>query len=537
MIPLNVHSNYSLLRGAFTVDQLIDKTVDMNLNAVSLTDTNGMYGLIQFAKKAAEKKLKPVLGTFIDDPNNKNVNAILLARNNSGYSELCKIVTSRKLRDDFSLIELLKNNLPNLNIVTSSFELLNNLENNVNVYAELIATKKQKQNTRKLFEFAKEKNIKYAASSPVYFLKKEDYKIHKILTAINLNKNFDDLTEDELVDEEFYFKPANELEKVWAKFPEAVKNVHDIVADCNVDLKFNEYKYPAFNNFSSREADNILREITTKGLYRIYKKPDDKIFERLNYELSVISELNFSNYFLIVDDIVKEAKRRGMMLIGRGSAANSLVAYCLGLTQVDPIKYNFYFERFLNKGRSNPPDVDIDFSWKERDEIVKYVFEKYGYENVAMISTHVTFRARSAFREVAKAFGFSNEEISKYSKFIPWTNAQNLSNLSELFPESRKLNFKVEPWKSIVKLAEKLAGFPRHLSIHPSGIVITPKPINNYVALEYAKNKGLGLIITQPDMYSIEDLGLIKIDLLSQRSLGVLRDTMEMINNNDKKEI
>ena len=221
------------------------------------------------------------------------------------------------------------------------------------------------------------------------------------------------------------------------------------------------------------------------------------------------------------------------MTIGRGSAANSLVSYCLGLTEVDPVKYNLYFERFLNKGRNSPPDVDIDFSWKERDEIVRFVFEKYGYENVAMISTHVTFRARSAFREVAKAFGISNQEITKYSKFIPWTSAENLPNLAQIFPEAKNLNLNIEPWKTIVNIATKIARFPRHLSIHPGGIVIAPKPITNYTALEYAKNKGLGLIITQPDMHGIEDLGLVKIDLLSQRSLGVLRDTMNKLNKNN----
>jgi DNA polymerase III alpha subunit len=250
----------------------------------------------------------------------------------------------------------------------------------------------------------------------------------------------------------------------------------------------------------------------------------------LEYELSIIEELHFTDYFLIVWDIVQEAKKRGILTIGRGSAANSLVAYCLELTQVDPIKLNLYFERFLNKARSNPPDVDLDFSWKERDEIVKYVFEKYGFERVAMISTTITFRARSAFRETAKAFGISDREISKYSKRIPWTNAINLPEISEKFPESRNLGFDKEPWLSIVRLASRIANFPRHLSIHPSGIVITPTKITDYCALEYAKNKGLGLIITQPDMYSIEDLGLVKIDLLSQRSLGVLRDTMEIIN-------
>ena len=274
----------------------------------------------------------------------------------------------------------------------------------------------------------------------------------------------------------------------------------------------------------------MLSTIAFNGLRKRYDYIDEKIKNRLEYELSVINELNFTDYFLIVWDIVQEAKKRGMMTIGRGSAANSLVAYCLELTQVDPIKLNLYFERFLNKARSNPPDVDIDFSWKERDEIVKYVFEKYGYERVAMISTTITFRARSAFRETAKAFGISDREISKYSKKIPWTNAVNLPKISEMFPESKSLGFDKEPWKTIVQLASKIANFPRHLSIHPSGIVITPTKITDYCALEYAKNKGLGLIITQPDMYSIEDLGLVKIDLLSQRSLGVLRDTMDTLN-------
>ena len=295
-------------------------------------------------------------------------------------------------------------------------------------------------------------------------------------------------------------------------------------------MNLGEYKYPSYNTHQKENSASLLSTIAFNGLRKKYDYIDEKIKNRLEYELSVINELNFTDYFLIVWDIVQEAKKRGMMTIGRGSAANSLVAYCLELTQVDPIKLNLYFERFLNKARSNPPDVDIDFSWKERDEIVKYVFEKYGYERVAMISTTITFRARSAFRETAKAFGISDREISKYIKKIPWTNAVNLPKISEMFPESKSLGFDKEPWKTIVQLASKIANFPRHLSIHPSGIVITSTKITDYCALEYAKNKGLGLIITQPDMYSIEDLGLVKIDLLSQRSLGVLRDTMDTLN-------
>ncbi len=355
--------------------------------------------------------------------------------------------------------------------------------------------------------------------------------MHKTLSAIRLRTNIDGLNPEELADEEFYFKNPESIELEWRNLPEALQNSELIAKQCNVDLKLNKSKFPMYSIPEKISADTLLWQEAFQGLAKRFDVVSEIAKKRLGMELSVISEMGFSNYFLIVWDIVSVAKRRGMMTIGRGSAANSLVAYCLGITQIDPLEHNLYFERFLNKARSSPPDFDIDFSWKERDEIIKYIFEKYGYENVAMISTTVTFRARSAFREVAKAFGISNEEISKFSKRIPWTNAANLPHLAELFPESKSLNFNQEPWKTIVDIASKISGFPRHLSIHPGGIVITPTKITDYVALEYAKNKGLGLIVTQPDMYSIEDLGLIKIDILSQRSLGVLRDTMESIKN------
>ncbi len=529
MIPLNVHSYYSLLSSPIHITNLIEKAINFNLNSLALTDTNSMYGLIQFSKIASQKGIKPILGSFIDDKKNNELSAILIAKNNKGYSELCKIITKRKLNDDFNLSAELNRCSKNIYIISSSLQLIKTLNDKKNLFAELIATDKKRKNTRELYNFAVAENIKYVASNPVFFLEKEDYILHKVLKAIKLNTTLENIKQEVLEDQEAYFKNPIELVKLWKGLPEAIENTKFIADNCNVNLKLGEYKFPKFNDRIKANADLLLRELSYEGLNKKYKKPSSHIIERLNYELSVIEELNFSNYFLIVADIVKEAQRRGMMIIGRGSAANSLVAYCLGFTQVDPVKYNLYFERFLNKGRSSPPDVDLDFSWKERDEIVKYVFERYGYQNVAMISTHITFRARSAFREVAKVFGISNAEISQFRKYIPWTDAANLLNLNNLFPESKKLNFKIEPWKSIISIAAKLSNIPRHLSIHPSGIVIAPSKITDFTALEYAQNKGLGLIVTQPDMYSIEDLGLIKIDLLSQRSLGVLRDTVNKI--------
>lgn len=332
-----------------------------------------------------------------------------------------------------------------------------------------------------------------------------------------------------LVEEEQYFKSPDEMKQLWKALPEAIANTEKITNECNVDLEFGKYKYPKFPLPKGETSFSYLWKIAFQGLSEKYQPITEQAINRLQEELSVIDQLGFADYFLIVWDIATQARKMNMMMLGRGSAANSIVAYCLGLTQVDPLEHNLFFERFLNLGRASPPDVDLDFSWKERDAIVKYVFDKYGSDRVAMISTTVTFRARSAFREVAKVFGISDMEISEFSQFIPCTSAENLPHLAEKFPETRHLKFNDEPWKTIVNIAQKIAGFPRHLSIHPGGIVISPEPITNFTALEFAENKGLGLIITQPDMYPIEDLGLVKIDLLSQRSLGVVKDTMEKL--------
>ncbi len=529
MIPLHVHSNNTLLEGTVPIEKLVEKAEVFGLTSLALTDTNSMHGVVQFSKLAKARGIKPIIGSLVDSPDNRDEYFILLARNSRGYSELCKIITSRKLNDDFSLKSLLSKNLENLFILTSSIDLIKEIEPRANLFVELIASKNEKRNNRRKYQFAQEHGFQIVVTNPVYFFEENNFLLHKTLAAIRLRTNIENLRSEDCADEEYYFKDPKSIEREWKKLPKALSNSEMIAKDCNVDLKLNEYKFPVYSTTGKVTADTMLWNESFKGLQKRFSHVSDAATKRLEMELSVIAEMSFSNYFLIVWDIVNEAKRRGMMTIGRGSAANSLVAFCLEITQINPLEHNLYFERFLNKARSSPPDFDIDFSWKERDEIIKYIFEKYGYEKVAMISTTVTFRARSAFREVAKAFGFTNEEISKYSKKIPWTDATNLPNLAELFPESKNLNFQQEPWKTIVNLASQIARFPRHISIHPGGIVITPTKITDYVALEYAKNKGLGLIVTQPDMYSIEDLGLIKIDILSQRSLGVLRDTMESI--------
>ena len=534
MISLHSHSFYSLLRGTIPYRKLIDLNKSYGAKSAALTDDNGMYGLIQFARYALEENIKPILGSFIDDPKDDRLNAVFIARNNSGYSELCKLITTRRLDENFSLVNVINNDISNFFVLSSSLPLLEKIHITdiirKSLFIELIDTKSRNSLNSSLQYFADNNSLRICASHPVYFLSKEDFLLHKVMGAIRTNATLENLDEQILVDKEFYYRSPVELENKWSSLPEAVENAEYIERNCNVDLNFGTYKFPDFPLPPDETAYSLLWKICFKGLESRYSSINDNVIKRLQYELEVIDELGFCDYFLVVWDIVREARSREMVTIGRGSAANSLVSYCLGLTQVDPIEHNLYFERFLNRGRTSPPDVDLDFSWKERDEIVKYVFEKYGYDKVAMISTTVTFRARSAFRETAKVFGIPDGEISKYSKFIPWTSAHNLPVLAQKFPEAKSLKFDTEPWKSVIDIASKLSSFPRHLSIHPGGIVITSNPITNYVALEYAKNKGVGIIITQPDMYPIEDLGLIKIDLLSQRSLGVLRDTLGRVN-------
>jgi DNA polymerase III alpha subunit len=545
MFNLHNHSNYSLLQGTIPMERLIAAAKFNGVPWVALTDKNGMYGSIQFAKKAHEENLKAILGVFIDDPENKDMHALFFAKNLEGYSTICKITTSRKIKENFSLVKIFDENLEDVFIITSSMPLLKEIYQyqrlRRNLFVELIAAKKHKSKTRELFNFAKAKGLQFVASNPTYFLTPDDYLLHKVVTAIRLNTTLENLSEDDLVDEEYYYKSNKELRQIWRGLPLALESTSRIAAGCNVDLALGVNKFPSFPLPPDETPFSLLWKACFEGLGKKYHPITEEAVKRLQYELSVIDELGLSEYFLVVHDIVCEAKLRRMRLIGRGSAANSLVSYCLGFTEIDPIKHNLYFERFLNRARTSPPDVDLDFSWRERDEIVKYIYDKYGYDKVAMISTMVTFRARSAFRETAKVFGVSQREISKFSKLIPWTSAKNLPTLAEKFPESKTLNFNSEPWSSIVKIASRLSSFPRHLSIHASGIVVTEKPITNYVPLEYAKNKGLGLIITQPDMYGIEDLGLVKIDILSQRSLGVLKDTMndlgEKYKTNDEEII
>ncbi len=534
MVALHTYSTFSFLHGVIPVQKLVERAKLFSLSAIALTDIEGMYGHVPFFKAAKEAGIKPILGAKLYLGASRDDYVIILAKNVTGYGLLCRLITQIKL-SSLSIQQLAaKPDLHHVIIITPNLEYYSELPDDANIFYEIPLYMADKRSLEtKLYE-TRERGIRGVITNPVVFLEKQDFLLQKVVSAIRQRKTLETLSAENHCDAANYFLDPAILENRFKEYREYLDNSDLIASQCNVDLEIGKYKYPVFPNDGVSSNESRLASLCYAGMHQRYSEIKDVHTQRMEMELSVIRDLHFVDYFLIVWDIVREAKRRGMMLIGRGSAANSMVSYCLGFTEIDPIKHNLYFERFLNKSRTSPPDVDLDFSWRERDEIVKYVYDKYGYERVAMISTTVTFRARSAFRETAKVFGFSNDQITPLAKAIPWTSAGNLENLPDLYPESKNLPFKEEPWKQIAGIASKLAGFPRHLSIHPSGLVISPANITNFVALEFASNKGLGLVITQPDMYSIEDIGLVKIDLLSQRSLGVLRDTLSRLQENRK---
>lgn len=502
------------------------------MKALALTDRNGGYGLVEFYKLATRMGIKPILGAELDDRERQR--AVILARDREGYAQLCRLISERRLNPGFSLLEALKDASGGIIILTSFLTFLQGLSphRRKGLFAELVLTREAKSRAhfQRVYNLATGLGIPLVATNDVHFLSPQDHLIHRLLRAIGERKTIASV--GNLVSPECYLKSDHQMRELFRDLPQALKNTERIAEACQVDLKLGEWKYPAFPLPSTKDPHRYLSQIAWQGLRRRYHPPSPEAEERLKYELKVIGRLNLSPYFLISWDIAQEAKRRGISFIGRGSAADSLASYCLELTDVCPLKHNLYFERFLNPQRSSPPDIDLDFSWKERDGMLEYVYARYGRDRVAMISTFSRLKPKAAFREVAKVVGLSDEEIIPFSSRIPSWEEEGLSRLREKSPECRNLPWESEPFRRIATLAERIRGFPRHLSIHCGGIVISPSPLTDYLPLERAPK---GLIITQYDMFSVEDMGLLKIDLLSQRSLAVLTDTVEKVSKQEGK--
>jgi DNA polymerase III alpha subunit len=364
------------------------------------------------------------------------------------------------------------------------------------------------------------------ATNAVHFSRPSGHRIHRVLSAIRENTNTHALSPQAAAPPGCWLKDGKEMGRIFSELPGALSVTAEIADECEVELESGTWLLPRFPLPRDETSFSYLSKLCFEGVRRRYHPISPRVLDRLGMELSVIDRLGFSDYFLIVWDVARTARTKGIPTIGRGSAAGSMVSYVLGITDVDPIRYNLYFERFLNFERGSPPDIDIDFCWKRRDEILEHVYETYGRDRVAMISTHVTFALRAAIRETGKAMGFPQKEIDRTTSRLPHWGAASFAELAERYPECRDLRFDAEPLKSIAAVAGRIMGFPRHISIHAGGIVVSPAPLTDYVPLERAPK---GFVVTQYDMFPIEDLGLLKIDLLSQRSLSVLRDVVEVV--------
>lgn len=572
-VHLHIHTEYSLLDGANRIKDLIKHTKELGMDSIAITDHGVMYGVIDFYKEAVNNGIKPILGCEIytaprsrldkqagqdSDPGHM----VLLAKNNTGYRNLMKIVSVGftegfyyKPRVDMEVLEryseglvatsaCLSGDIPKA-LLNNNYEKakelakrLNSIFGQDNFYLELQVNgiEEQKIVNQQLIKLSKETGIPLVATNDAHYLRREDAKAHEILLCIQTGKNINDEDRMKFSSDDFYVKSPQEMADMFKNVPEAILNTVKVAEMCNVELEFNKLHLPQFIVPDGTESCEYLRFLCYQGFDRIYKeenRDEDKV-ERLEYELSIIKQMGYVDYFLIVGDFIRYAKDNGIMVgPGRGSAAGSLVAYCLGITNIDPIKYSLLFERFLNPERISMPDIDIDFCFERRQEVIDYVVEKYGKDRVAQIITFGTMAARAAIRDVGRALDIPYGDVDVIAKMIPFQIGMNIDKALELNPELRQRYGEDERVGELIDTARLLEGMPRHASTHAAGVVISKEPVTEYVPLQ----KNEDSITTQFTMGLLEELGLLKMDFLGLRTLTVIRDAVNLVYKNYNKHI
>ncbi|MCH7494606.1 MAG: DNA polymerase III subunit alpha [Candidatus Marinimicrobia bacterium] len=524
-IHLHTHSNYSFCRGADTIRDLCTAAKVSGMEKLALTDTNGIYGLHWFTKAAKEEGVLPIIGAqLIDD----ETNAVLLAKDRDGYSALCRVISERHRKREegenrFSLTNHLQRDRQGLIVLAGSISLLDELAG-TNGTSDLYAELSPLTERRSLLHFSRKAGIPVVATNAVHFILPEKHKLHRLLRAIDLNTTLSRIPEEEVVSAECWFKGAGQMTRSHPNTPEALENTLKISEECKFDGAGTGFVFPSYNGSGEEETFKELEAAVWEGAKHRYGEINEKVRGRVSHELRLVKEKRFASYFMVVRDIVSRSNRT----CGRGSAAASIIAYSLGITHVDPIKHNLFFERFLNEGRLDPPDIDVDFPWDERDAVLDYVFNKYGTEHSAMVANHVRFKARSALREVAKVYGIPDNEIRAMTKRM-----RHLYDIKNTSSAMSKVHFKdvefPDPWPEMINMADSIAKYPRNMSVHCGGVVITPDAITNHVAVMPAP-KGVNII--QWEKEQTERAGLVKIDLLGNRSLAVIRDALAAIDEN-----
>ena len=516
-VHLNIHSIYSPMKGLITLNRLMKLANYYNMNTLALTDVNGMWGFIKYVQYCINNHIAPIAGTNLIT---KEDEVILLAENQIGYHNICRLISSLHKNSEINLIEELKLYSSGIFILSSRISTLKALKNvipDTHLFIELRPQHEEKY----IHSIAKKMKLEIIATGDVYFESKHDHRSYLILRAIEENKKLDQLNYEELKSKLHWFRSELEMVQLFPNSLDAINNSFYLSKRCKTDWKFINTIFPGSSLKENHQLNIKLKDRVYEGAKIRYETLNQKIESRIKYELNMIIQKGFANYFLIVQDIALKTKST----IGRGSAAASIVSYCLFITQVDPIKHNLKFERFIHPEREDMPDIDIDFPWDERDDILQYVFNKYGESETAMVANQVFLKPRSAIREIGKIYGLSNEEITKITKRISRHefNSKELTKKDSYFSN---INID-EKLSSIIKESKKVIGVLRYLSVHPGGIIIVPDEIQKYVPVLIAP-KGIQIVEWEKDQ--VEDSGLLKIDLLGNRSLAVVRDTIKQIN-------
>ncbi|MDP3991215.1 MAG: DNA polymerase III subunit alpha, partial [Candidatus Nealsonbacteria bacterium] len=562
---LHVHSHYSLLDGLPKIDQLLDYVKELGMESIALTDHGVLYGAVEFFKKAKERGIKPIIGSEVymafegmqqKRPNidDKRSHLILLAKNEEGYKNLVKLITKAHLEGFYykprideetlrnhsngliGLSACLHGKIPQLilakNIKGAEILALKYQEifGQGNFYLELQDhpnIPEQKKINEELLIISKKTGIPLVASNDVHYLKSEDAEAQDILMLINTGADRNDPERLSMKENDLSLKTAEQMIECFKDVPQAIQNTQKIADACNFQFILGETSLPYFPLPKDKTADDYLKELCFERLEKRYPKPEKEVLERLEYELSIIKQTGFAPYFLIVQDFVNWAKNNRIVVgPGRGSAAGSLVSYCLRITNVDPLKYKLLFERFLNPERISLPDIDLDFADRRRDEVIRYVEEKYGKERVAQIITFGTMAARAAIRDVGRALGYNYGLCDQTAKMIPFSFT--LNEAMTKVKEFRNAYQSDEQIKRLIDIAKKLEGVARHASTHACGVVISKDPLENIVPLQHPTQNEQS-IVTQYEMHSIEDLGLLKMDFLGLKNLTIIEDTLARI--------
>ena len=568
-VHLHLHSEYSLLDGSTRISLLPKRVKELNMDAVALTDHGNMYGAIAFYKACKDEGIKPILGCevyiskkdlSIKDKSNERYHLILLAENNEGFKNIMKIVSIGfvdgyyyKPRIDKKVLKKYSKGI----IATSAClggevqKLILNRdieaakksaleyrgifgENNFFLELQDHGMPEQARVNRELINLSKELEIPLTVSNDVHYLNKDDAKSHDVLLCIQTGKTVNDENRMKFPSDEFYLKSPDEMAALFPENKDALENTVEIANRCNVDIKFHDLHLPDFSVPSEYTHEEYLKKLAVEGMYNRYENVTDEIKNRFEFEFNTIRDMGYVDYFLIVWDFIRYARKHEIQVgPGRGSAAGSVISFCLGITDVDPLKFDLLFERFLNPERVSMPDIDIDFCYERREEVIEYVNRKYGDSHVAQIATFGTMAARNAIRDVGRALDMSYAKVDYIAKQIPQALNMTIEKALEISESFKSIYEKEDDSKELIDMAIKLEGLPRHTSTHAAGVVISKDELTEYVPL----TRNDKIIATQFNMIELEELGLLKMDFLGLRTLTVIRDAINLIEENYGKKI